>query len=136
MEKNEEIDQILKRIKAIRKQRGYSLENMAAEIGIHSDTAYRKVENHETTLSLERFLKIAKALDVSENELLGLKPQREYHQYNNEKGTFIGHQEYASYYQENKEITAKLISSLETNIKYLQEENALLRSQLSNEQAV
>lgn len=95
-----------------------------------SDSAYRKIENYETRLSLEIFLKIAKALDVSADELLEGKTQREYIQHNHEKGTFIGHQEFENYYQENKDITAKLINSMEANITYLQEENVFLRGQL------
>ena len=124
------MEDVLKRIKETRIQRGYSLENMAMELNI-SDSAYRKIENNQTKLSLDKFLQIAKILDVQINDLLGEKSHREYHQYNNDQGTFIGHQEFENYYQENKEITHKLINSLETNIKYLQEEILLLRNQLS-----
>ena len=121
---------VLKRIKETRMQRGYSLENMAVELQI-SDSAYRKIENNQTTLSLEKFLKIAKILDAPINDLLGEKSHREYHQHNNNQGTFIGHQEFENYYQEDKEITHKLIISLEANIKHLQEEVLSLHSQLT-----
>ncbi|MDR0613695.1 MAG: helix-turn-helix domain-containing protein [Dysgonamonadaceae bacterium] len=60
---------------------GYSLENMAMELNI-SDSAYRKIENNQTKLSLEKFLQIAKILDVSINNLVGEKSHREYYQYN------------------------------------------------------
>lgn len=108
---------------------------MAMELNI-SDSAYRKIENNQTKLSLEKFLQIAKILDVPINDLLGEKSHREYHQYNNDQGTFINHQEFENYYQENKEITHKLINSLELTIKHLQEEISFMRNQLSDKQSV
>jgi len=123
------MENVLKRIKEIRMQKGYSLENMAMELNI-SDSAYRKIENNQTKLSLDKFLQIAKVLDVPINDLLGEKSHREYHQSNNDQGTFIGHQEFENFYQENKEITYKLINSLESNIKYLQDEILSLRARL------
>lgn len=47
-----------------------------------SDSAYRKIENNQTKLSLEKFLQIAKILDVSINNLFGEKSHKEYYQYN------------------------------------------------------
>jgi len=73
-------------------------------------------------------LQIAKILNVSAEELLGEKSQREYHQHNFNKGNVIGHQECVSYYQENKETTQKLINRLESTISHLEEEVAFLRS--------
>jgi transcriptional regulator with XRE-family HTH domain len=66
------MEKILKRIRETRKQKGYSLENMATELNI-SDSAYRKIENNQTKLSLEKFLQITKILDVSINDLVGEK---------------------------------------------------------------
>ena len=115
------MEKVLDNIRKTRKLRGYSLENMATELDI-SDSAYRKIENNQTKLSLDRFLQIAKILDVSMNELIGEKSHREYNQHNNEQGTFIGHQEFENYYQENKEITQKLLNSFDSTIKRQQEE--------------
>jgi transcriptional regulator with XRE-family HTH domain len=129
------MEKILKRIRETRKQRGYSLENMATELNI-SDSAYRKIENNQTKLSLEKFLQITKILDVSINDLVGEKSHREYNQNNNDQGTFIGHQEFENYYQESKEMTHKLLDNLESNIKYLQEEILFLRNQLSGKQPI
>jgi len=128
------MEEILKKITQTRKKRGLSLENMGFELGI-SDSAYRKIENNQSKLSLENFLKIAKTLEVTANELLDEKPHNEYNQSNNDQaqGTFIGHQEFQNFYQENKEITFKLIDSLEAHVKHLQEENSFLRNQLSNQ---
>ena len=129
------MDEIIKKIVQIRKQKGYSLENMAIELNI-SESAYRKIETNQTRLSLEKFLQISKILDTSINDLLGEKSHREYHQCNNNQGTFIGHQEFDNYYQESKEITHKLIISLESNIKDLQEEVSFLRNQLADKNSV
>jgi len=129
------MENVLKRMKKIRMQKGYSLENMAMELNI-SDSAYRKLENNQTKLSLDKFLQIAKILDVSINDLLDEKPHGECRQYNNEQGTFIGRQEFENYHQENKEITHKLITFLESNIKRLVEEILLLRNQLSDKKSV
>ena len=125
------MEKVLSNIRKTRNLRGYSLENMAMELNI-SDSAYRKIENNQTKLSLERFLQIAKVLDVSINDLIGEKSHREYNQNNNEQGTFIGHQEFENFYQENKEINQKLLNSFESTIKLQQEEILFLRAQLSN----
>ena len=125
------MEEILKRIMQARKQKGYTLENMAGELDI-ADSTYRKIENNEVRLSLERFLQIAKILNVPIYDLLGEKSHREYHQHNNEQGTFIGHQEFENFYQENKDVTNKLIISLEATVKHQQEEILFLRSQLSD----
>jgi transcriptional regulator with XRE-family HTH domain len=129
------MEKVLNRIRETRKLRGYSLENMATELNI-SDSAYRKIENNQTKLSLEKFLQIAKVLDISINDLIEEKSHREYHQHNTDQGTFIGHQEFENYYQESKEMTHKLLDSLESNIKHQQEEILFLRNQLSDKQSV
>ena len=48
--------------------------------------------------------------------------------YINKQETFIGHQEFENYYQDNKEITKKFINNLEATIKHLQEEILFLRN--------
>ncbi|MCL2073382.1 MAG: helix-turn-helix transcriptional regulator [Marinilabiliaceae bacterium] len=126
------VENILGRIVQIRKQRGYSLDNMAVELEI-SESAYRKIEFNQTKLSLEKFLQIAKILKVTTLELLDEKSNREYHQQNSATGTFIGHQEFENYYQENKDLSQKLISSYESKIKHLEEEVLFLRRIVSNE---
>jgi ribosome-binding protein aMBF1 (putative translation factor) len=59
----ESIEKILKKIKDTRKLKGLSHENMAVELNI-SPSAYNKLERRETTLSLERLLKIKQILDL------------------------------------------------------------------------
>ena len=65
----QELENILSRIRDVRKERGRSLESVCAGIGL-SESVYRKIEDNETKLSLERFLKIAKELGVSAKELM------------------------------------------------------------------
>jgi len=123
------MEKVLKNIRENRKKRGYSLENMATELNI-SDSAYRKIENNQSKLTLDKFLQIANILNVPINDLIDEKSHREYHQTNSNTGTFIGHQEFENYFNENKEITQKLVNSLESNIKHLNEEVLFLREQL------
>ena len=141
----QELKEVLKRIKTTRKESGYSLETMGDALNL-SESGYRKIEENESSLSLERFLQIAKELKVSARELVELETKRDYHQHNHEKGTFIGHQEFENYYQENKEMTNKLINSYEENkemtnklinnyettIQHQKEEILFLRSQLAD----
>ena len=129
------MEKVLKNIREARKRKGYSLENMATELNI-SDSAYRKIENNQSKLTLDRFLQIAAILNVTISELMGEKSHREYHQTNSNTGTFIGHQEFENYFQENKEITQKFVNSLESNIKHLYEEVLFLREQLKNKKVM
>ena len=63
------IEKVLMRIKELRLAKGYTLENMAFELDISAST-YRKVEMNETKLTLERLLKISKALSVELDDIL------------------------------------------------------------------
>ena len=132
-EMSNKVEKTLEKIEQIRKQKCYSLENMGHEIGV-SEATYRKIVHNQVKFTVENLFKIAYALDTSISELVGDKSNKEYNQYNNNdnKGTFIGHQEFENFYHDNKEITQKLINSLELHIQHLQEENMFLRSRLSD----
>ena len=133
-EMSKKVEQTLEKIEQIRKRKEYSLENMGFGMGV-SESTYRKIVNHQVKFTVESLFKIAYVLDTSVSELVGDKIHKEYHQHNsNNEGTFIGHQEFENFYQDNKEIAQKLILSLESHLKYLQEENLFLRSQLSDKQ--
>ena len=133
-EMSKKVEQTLEKIEQIRKQKCYSLENMGFKIGV-SEATYRKIVNNQVKFTVENLFKIAYALDTSISELVGEKSNTAYNQYNHNdnKGTFIGNQEFENFYHDNKEITQKLINSLESHIKYLQEENIFLRSRLSDQ---
>lgn len=63
------IIQIGQRIKAIRKRRGLSQEALAGEIGC-SQVHFSNFESGAKCMSLEMFVKVANALNVSADELL------------------------------------------------------------------
>jgi transcriptional regulator with XRE-family HTH domain len=112
----ESIEKILKKIKDTRKLKGLSHENMAVELNI-SPSAYNKLERRETTLSLERLLKIKQILDLSFSDLFDINSGDVYHQDLKEQS--IGTVQ--NLYQENKEITEKLIKSQQDEIIFLRE---------------
>jgi hypothetical protein len=59
--------------------------------------------------------------------LLDEQSPRIYNQTNQDNATFIGHQEFENYYQENKEITQNLISSLKEEVAHLKSKIEFLR---------
>ena len=119
------MEEILKKIKDIRNIKGFSYENMATDLKM-SASAYRKIENGETNLTVERLFQIAEILQTPVNKFLGEKVSPVYYQNNNE--TAIGNQNFDNYYhQENRETTQKLISTMEREIEHLREEVLFLR---------
>ena len=118
------MEKVLNKIRDIRKEKGLSLENMADELDI-SHTAYRKIENSQSKLTVERLIGIAEILEVPTGELLDEKASRIYNQTNKDGGTFIVYQEFKDLYQENKELTQNYVESLKA-------ENEFLKSLLSN----
>ncbi len=121
------IETILARIQEIRKQKGYSLENMADELDI-SHSAYYKLENNQSRLTVERLLDISKILNTSLSDLFDEGATHIYNQNNNVKdSTIIAKQEFEHYNQKDKETTAKLLNVLENEIKHLKSEINFLR---------
>lgn len=114
------MENILEKIKDIRKQKGFSHEYMAHKLHM-SQPAYSKIEKNETVLSVDRLFKIAEILETPVNDILEINPNNIYHQTNNDNGTFIGHQEVEHLYQENKEVTQKLIETQQSEIQFLRE---------------
>ncbi|MDR2206582.1 MAG: helix-turn-helix domain-containing protein [Flavobacteriaceae bacterium] len=120
------MENIIKKIRVTRKNKGLSYENMAKELQI-SPSAYRKIEMNQSKLSVERLLKIGEILEIPINDLLSGNTSPVYNQNNNDNATFIGHQEFENYYQENKETTHKLVQALEKEIEHLKSEIEFLR---------
>ena len=73
------MEEVINRIKEIRKEKGISHEAMAFDLGI-SQVAYSKIEKNETKLTLERLYKIADILESKVSNLLGLEIQKVYQQ--------------------------------------------------------
>lgn len=133
------IETVLANIQDARKTKGFTLENMADELNI-SHSAYRKIENNQSKLTVERLMQIAVILETSANELLNETQTRVYNQNNNgnctlighqeyesENGTVIGHQEFENYYQDNKELAQNHVADLREEIAYLKSNIEFLR---------
>ena len=115
----EKIEKVLKKIRETRKNKGLSHENMANELNM-SPSAYNKLERGETILSLERLLKISEILEVNVGDILDIVPTNQFNQTNKENSTAYL-QQTANFYQENKEVYDKLITTQQNEIQFLRE---------------
>lgn len=111
---NKIVTQVLKKVRDRRKSLGLSHENMAFELNM-SPSAYNKLERFETTLSLERLLKISEILKMSISEVFEIKTGDILNQ--ELKDNSIGKVE--TLYQENKDIYEKLLKSKDEQITLL-----------------
>ncbi len=110
------MESIVEKIKDIRKRKGFSHEYMAHQLEM-SQPAYSKIEKNETVLSVDRLFKIAEILETPVVDILDINPNTMYNQNNNDKGTFIGHQQVEHLYQENKEKSEKIEQLYESRLK-------------------
>lgn len=110
----EEVEKVISKIRESRKEKGYSHEVMAVELGI-SPSAYNKLERMESKLTLERFLQIKKILDKDYSDFFDIKTDRVFNQ------TFSEHSfgNIEHYYQDNKEVFEKLIQAKDEQIVLL-----------------
>lgn len=119
MEENIEgtIEKVMERIVKRREEKGYSLENMANELGL-SLSAYNKIEKQQTKLTLERLLQIRIILEIPLQELLDIKGNNVYHQKLN--GSSTGYQAgRQNLRQDNEHLSNTLIKSLQSEIEFL-----------------
>ena len=111
------MENILEKIKDIRKQKGFSHEYMAHKLDM-SQPAYSKIEKNETVLSVDRLFKIAEILEAPVNDILEINPNNIYNQNNNHDNvTVIAHQEVEHLYQDNKEKSEKIELLYEQRLK-------------------
>ena len=110
------MEKVLNKIRDIRKEKGFTLENMADELEI-SHTSYRNIENNQCKLTVERLIGIAEILEVPTSELLDEKASYVYNQKNQDNA--IGHLDCGNYYQENKELMQDYVASLKAEIEFL-----------------
>ena len=114
----ESID-VIKKIKDIRVAKKKSIEDIALSLAI-SANAYRKIEMNYTKLTIDRLYEISKILEVEISELLGIETKEVYNQENKDNAT--GYlQKIEHFYQDNKEITQKLIETQQSEIQFLRE---------------
>ena len=102
------MENILKNIIKIRKEKGLSYESLAHELNL-SIPAYRKIEIGKTHLTVERLYEIAAILKVKVAVLLDIQTEN-YHQIN--KDTAVGYQKIEKVYQESKDVYEKLYESM------------------------
>ena len=109
------MEHVIEKIKEIRKQKGYSHEYVAHELGI-SQVAYSKLEKNETKLSVERLYKLAEILEVNVGELLDIKPTSQLNQTNKENSTGY-QQQIENFYQDSKDQNEKIILLYEARLE-------------------
>lgn len=119
MTENNHVKKSIEKIIEIRKEKGISLEAMAANLNL-STAAYHKIEKQETKFTLDRLYEISKVLDVSVAEILGIKVEKYVVQEVGEHG--VGHQyngDIKALYNENTELSKSFIQSLQAEIEFL-----------------
>ena len=121
------MEEVINRIKEIRKEKGISHVAMAFDLGI-SQVAYSKIEKNETKLTLERLYKIADILESKVSNLLGLEIQKVYQQ--EFKDNANNYQEIQHLHQENKEVYHELIKAKDEQIKLLKEQVTFYKSRV------
>jgi len=119
----ETMKKVLEKLKEARKEKGFSHENMAMELGI-SQGAYTNIENSESKLTVERLLKISQILEKPVYYFFETNPNNIYNQQNSDNA--IGYI-VENLHQDNKEAYTKLSEAYEANLKDLKEEVAFLR---------
>ena len=100
----------------MRIKKGYTLDNMAHELDL-TQASYRKIENGETHLTVERLFQISEILGASLPELLEID-NAVFQQTNNEN-TSVYQQKIANFYQDHKEVYEKLLQSKDEQIALL-----------------
>ena len=109
----EEVEKVISKIRESRKEKGYSHEVMAVELGI-SPSAYNKIERMESKLTLERFLQIKKILEKDYSDFFDIKTDRVFNQNISDQQQAFGNVEH--FYQDNKEVFEKLIQAKDEQI--------------------
>lgn len=122
----EDINKVLEKLKEARKEKGFSHENMASELGI-SQASYTNLERNEAKLSVERLLKISEILEKPTYYFFEANPNNIYYNQPMAENS-IGMQHIDNLYQENKDTNTRLVSSYESSIANLKEEIAFLRN--------
>lgn len=120
MNGNNQVKKAVERIIEFRKEKGISLEAMAANMRISTATYY-KIEKNETKLTMDRLIEIAKILEIPIAEILGIRLEKKMNsQEVGEHG--VGHQyngDIKALNNENSELSKNYIASLHKEIEFL-----------------
>lgn len=117
-------EKVVNKIRNLRIKKGYTYENMAFDLDI-SPSAYRKIETHQTKLTVERLIKISEILEVDLEEILNIKPKNIYNQQIGENSS--GYQDIKNLYAENQRTIDKLIEQFELRLKEKDDFISILR---------
>lgn len=110
------VNKVVQKIAEVRKLKQITIEQISEKLNL-SIPAYSKIERGVTKLTLERLFQLAQILDTSVYDLLDLKGENIYHQILNDNS--VGHQEIKNMYQENRDLTDKLIEGYKSEIEFL-----------------
>lgn len=99
-------------IRKYRDIKGFSQEYMANQMNL-TQSAYAKIENCDTKLTIDRLCEIAKILEIDISYLLQQKSSKVFNIYNNEVGSI------EKLYIENKELLKELLDAKNQLIKIL-----------------
>ena len=117
---SKEIQKIFSNIRKIRMMKGYSQQNVADELGINQKH-YSKIEGGYVDISITRLFQIAKALDTSLTNLIGLSEEKIFnhiiHNQNGEDFKFY----YATEIDQLKELYERLLKEKDEIINLLKE---------------
>ncbi len=127
------MEEILNKIKTIRKNKGISQDSIANFLKIEPST-YTKIERNEIKLTLERFLLISDFLEAPIEEILNLPVRNNHCQQNDNKhSSEITIQQIEHFHSENKEVSNKLIETLQNENYFLKNEIEFLKKLLEKE---
>ena len=115
----EDLRKIIDKISKVRKNKGYSYDNMAIDMGL-SPSAYRKIEMVETKLTVERLLQIAEVLDSPLDSLFENNDKKNFNQENHDNETVNAYQ--GNSYPDISALTNKILSIYEKQIEELKSE--------------
>ena len=121
------INTITSNIIRIRKEKGFSQENMAVMLAKTQPT-YSRIESGKLPLTIDELEKIAKHLKTDISAFLDTQKITIQTQTNNEGAYGNGYVENLNV--ENKETNKKLIQALEDNIRQLKDENQHLKNEV------
>lgn len=111
---SEEVEKVVAKIREVRKEKGFSHEVVAFELGI-SPSAYNKLERMESKLTLERFLRIKNILERDFSDFFDMKTDRIYNQ-DIKDSSYVNAE---NLHQESKGVYEKLIQSKDEQIALL-----------------
>ena len=117
---SKEIQKIFSNIRKIRMMKGFSQQNIADELGINQKH-YSKIENGYVDISITRLFQIAKALNTSVTDLIGLSEDKVFNNIINNQHSEGYKFYYATEIDQIKELYERLLKEKDEIINILKE---------------